>query len=121
MQVFRKSPQLQLTFLEVFWKSWISAYWVQVVSWPQCPAPVEEASEMPEGILVVNGCVPLGCGDVLMAHELGKNVYGQPCGQGRCGKQSSEIVRSESVSVTVFVFKAGSVDRVAYGPPDPAG
>jgi hypothetical protein len=76
---------------------------------------------MTEGLFIVDGCVPLGCGDVLMAHELGKNVDWQTSGQGRCREQSSEIVRSESVFATVFVFKAGSVDRVAYGPSDPTG
>lgn len=106
---FMEVPDLSVTGFKV------------VIGWPQCPAPIKEAPEMPEGILVVNSRVPLSCGDVLMAHEPGQNVYGQPCGQGRRGKKSSEILRSESVFVTVFVFKAGSVDRVAYGPPDPAG
>nr|WP_263407489.1 hypothetical protein [Arthrobacter sp. NicSoilC12] len=53
-----------------------------VIGWPQCPAPVEEAAEVSEGFLVVDGCIALGCRNVLMAHELGENVYGQPSGQG---------------------------------------
>lgn len=48
-----------------------------VVGWPQCPAPVEEAAEVAEGFLIMDGCVSLGCGDVLMTQELGENVYGQ--------------------------------------------
>lgn len=117
------ATEFDLSLLEVFVKfvDFCLAGFEVVICRPQCSASVEKASEMPEGVFVVDGCIALRCGNVLMSHEPGEDVYRQTGGQGGCGEESSEIMRSEFVVISVLVFEAGSTDCVLYGFPDPLG